>query len=54
MGDTIGVIVLIEGNGHLRSPESRWGSNGLDSVHLLLDDVALQVGLCWYFLTFTK
>jgi hypothetical protein len=40
----IGMIPLIEGDGHLGPSEPRRGGKGVNSVHLLLSDTALSVG----------
>jgi hypothetical protein len=39
------MVVLIEGDGHLRPSKPRQGGNGLNDVHLLLDDADLMAGL---------
>jgi hypothetical protein len=43
--DTVRVVPLVEGDGCLRPLESCWGGEAVDSVHLLLGDVVLPVGL---------
>ena len=45
MRNTIGVIPLVEGDGRLGPLEPCWEGEGVNSVHLLLDDAALPVGL---------
>ena len=45
MTDAVGVIFLVKGDGRLGPLEPHRGSKGVDSVHLLLGDVALPVGL---------
>jgi hypothetical protein len=44
MGDMIGMVFLVEGDGHLGPPELHQGSDGVDGVHLLLGDAALPTG----------
>ena len=44
MRDVVGVI-LVEGDGHLGPLEPRRGGEGVDGIHLLLDNAALPVGL---------
>jgi hypothetical protein len=39
------MVILIEGDGCLQTSEPRQGGNGLDSVHLLLGDAVLIMGL---------
>jgi len=39
------VIFLVEGDGHLGPSKLCRGGKGVNSVHLLLSDVALSVGL---------
>jgi hypothetical protein len=38
------MVFLVEGDGRLGPPEPRWGSEGVDGVHLLLGDAALPAG----------
>ena len=45
MRDAIRVIFLVEGDGRLGPLEPCWEGEGVNSVHLLLDDAALPVGL---------
>jgi hypothetical protein len=45
MQDTVRVVFLVEGDGHLGPLESRWGGEGVDSIHLLLGDAVLPAGL---------
>jgi hypothetical protein len=42
--DAIRMVFLIEGDGHLGALQSHRGSEGVDSIHLLLGDAALPVG----------
>ena len=44
MGDMIGMVFLVEGDGHLGPPEARQGGEGVDGIHLLLGDAALPEG----------
>jgi hypothetical protein len=41
----IGVTPLVEGDGRLGPPESHRGGEDVDSVHLLLGEAALLMGL---------
>ena len=43
MRDTIGVVFLVEGDGHLGPLELCRGGEGVNSVHLLLGDAALYL-----------
>jgi hypothetical protein len=45
MQDTVRVVFLVEGDGRLGPLELRWGSEGVDSIHLLLGDAVLPAGL---------
>jgi len=45
MRDVIGVIFLVKGDGRLGPSEPHQGGEGVNSVHLLLGDVALLAGL---------
>jgi hypothetical protein len=45
MWNMIGVILLVEGDGHLGPLELGQGSEGVDSIHLLLDDAVLLARL---------
>jgi hypothetical protein len=38
------MILLVEGDGHLGPSEPRQGGEGVNNVHLLLDDAALPAG----------
>ena len=44
MRDTIGVVFLAEGDGHLGPSEPRQSSVDVNGIHLLLSDAALPVG----------
>jgi hypothetical protein len=44
MGDVIRMVIPIEGDGRFQPPEQHRGRNGLDSIHLLLSDMALMSG----------
>jgi hypothetical protein len=44
IGDTIGVVFLVKGDGHLGPSYSCWGSEGVNGVDLLFYDVALLAG----------
>jgi hypothetical protein len=44
MRDVIRMVFLIEDDGRLGPPELHQGSEGMDGVHLLLDDAVLPVG----------
>ena len=44
MGDTIGMVFLVKGDGRLGTPKPYQGGMGVDDVHLLLSDTALPVG----------
>ena len=41
MGDMIGMLFFVEGDGCLGPLEPRWGDEGVDGVHLLLGDATL-------------
>jgi hypothetical protein len=43
--DTIGMILLVEGDSRLGSLEPHRGGEGVDDVHLLLGDAALPARL---------
>jgi hypothetical protein len=43
--DTIGMILLVEGDSHLGSLNSCQGGEGVDGIHLLLCDAALPTRL---------
>ena len=43
MRDTIGVVFLVEGDGHLGPSEPCWSGEGVSGVHLLLGDAALPM-----------
>jgi hypothetical protein len=45
MRDMIRMVFLVEGDSRLGPLEPRWGGEGVDSVHLILGDVALPAGL---------
>jgi hypothetical protein len=45
MWNVIGVILLVEGDGHLGPSELGQGGEGVDNIHLLLDDAVLPAGL---------
>jgi hypothetical protein len=45
MRDVVGVIFLVDGDGHLGPSESHRGGEGVDDIHLLLGDAALPAGL---------
>ena len=40
----IGVILLVQGDVCLGPSEPRWGSKGVNGVHLLLNDAVLLAG----------
>jgi hypothetical protein len=44
MRDTISVVFLIEGDGHLGPSEPHRSSEGVNGVHLLLGDAMLLAG----------
>ena len=44
MGDVIGMVFLVEGDGRLGPLEPYRGGEGVDDIHLLLDDAALSMG----------
>jgi len=44
MRDAIGVVFLVEGDGHLGPSKPRWSGKGVNGVHLLFDDAALSAG----------
>jgi hypothetical protein len=43
--NTIRVVSLVEGDGHLGLPEQHQCGDGMDGIHLLLDDAVLPVRL---------
>jgi hypothetical protein len=45
MRDTVGVIFLVKGDGHLGPSKPCQGGKGVDSIHLLLSGAALPAGL---------
>jgi len=44
MRDAIGVVFLVEGDGHLGQLEPHQSGKGVNSVHLLFGDAALPMG----------
>jgi hypothetical protein len=44
MRDTIRVVFLVEGDGHLGPSKPRQSGEGVNGIHLLLGDAALPVG----------
>jgi hypothetical protein len=45
MRDIVGVIFLVEGDGCLGPSELCQGDEGMDGIHLLLNDATLPMGL---------